>query len=42
MAQVKTALLAGITAIAVAMVGWVLNAQFITGFLSGWWICSWF
>ena len=38
MMQVKTALLAALTATGVLIVNWVLDLHFITGFLSGAWL----
>lgn len=42
MSKIKLALYAALTALVVGVINWVINPHFITGFISGWKISSWF
>jgi len=42
MAAIKLAFYGAITALSVSILSWILDAKFITGFMTGWWIASWF
>ena len=42
MVQVKTALLAALTAIMIGLINWVVDPRFLTGFFSGWSLSSLF
>jgi len=42
MLQIKTALLAALTATGVLLINWILDLHFISGFFSGWWLSGLF
>lgn len=42
MLQVQTAMFAALTALGVWFINWIINIQFVTGFISGWHISKWF